>query len=222
MNDTITLSSEEIIGNLHTQVSIDESLSVIDLVQNLLDIELSWDARRALSYLKHTGRYYVVNITPTTRVPISTANGVFVISLDGYGKEVYYTRNATGEDTVIEPLAAFKPYQPSGRVVIIENFKGMGPSAITVLEQKPKRVNIHDWLDANPTHKTDITMLLEYIKEDIELKDVSDKMYIANRAKREQQKIDHQLGKGWLIDVKLFDTDDVGKVAVVTTTTRNK
>lgn len=198
-------------------IFVDKKRRAVELVSDLLDIELPREVRKSLSWLTHYGYYNAVSMKGGVPIPINLNHGVMVLSLDGHGGLIYYTRHATGTDEFIDPMIPFKPYQPKGRVVIVENYKGMGPSTITVLEQKPVRENIHDWLNENHTPIPNVNRFLEEIQEHITLSGTTDDKYIALITKREQQQIDYRLGKGWTIDVKLFDTDVEGTVAVVTT-----
>jgi hypothetical protein len=117
-----------------TYVSTVEQMSehetILSRVSDLLDIELSREARKELSYIPvHNRHYYRSTLRPEAVVNFSTENGLMVIGLDGYGKEIYYTRHASGKDVVIDVFAKFVPYQPK-HIVVIKNTKGMGPTDI--------------------------------------------------------------------------------------------
>lgn len=111
-------------------VPIHEKNTVLDTVADLLNIEPSREVRRELSFLQQREEhYYQITVEDHVVVEMPISNGLMVIGLDGYGSEIYYTRNATGGHEKIDVFEKFKPYQPK-RVIVVTNIKGMGPTQI--------------------------------------------------------------------------------------------
>lgn len=113
-----------------TSVQIPEKDTVLTKVQDLLDIELSPDARKVLSFLSKRRTFYMdYTIGSDEVIKMAVHDGLMVIGLDGHGNEIYYTRNATGNSEAIDIFEKFKPYRPR-HVVAITNIKGAGVTDI--------------------------------------------------------------------------------------------
>lgn len=105
---------------------IHEHQTVLDVVQNLLDIELSYEARKLLSHFPLRREfYYEKECSPDTVINVSTTHGLIAVGLDGHGGEIYLTRHATGESTTLDVFEAFKPYRPK-HLVVVCNIKWAG------------------------------------------------------------------------------------------------